>query len=64
MNGWEQYFLPDTASRNKPARVSYMKDDSTVLYAAAFMPYHPIPFYRGLYPLPRPYTIHIEWIEE
>jgi hypothetical protein len=57
-------FLPETASRNKSARIWYMKSDSTVLYRATFMPNDLIPFYRSLDPLPGPYTVHIEWTEE
>lgn len=55
-------FLPETAA-NKRARIWYMRDDNTVLWQAAFMPYDPIPFYRGFEPLRGSYTIHVVWAE-
>jgi len=57
-------FLPETASPNDPARVWYMSGDSKVLWQAVFTTRQPIPYYRGLDPLPGPYTVHLEWTEK
>jgi hypothetical protein len=57
-------FLPETAAPNSVARIWYMRGDSTVLWRADFHPHNPIPFYRGIDPLPVPHTTHIEWTED